>query len=272
MVESLKELNRICQKPRYKEVGNWMVRHILRDAALPITWVLLHTRVTANQVTAVSLGIALLGNIFFAFPSPYFFLGGTLLLQLWYLLDHVDGQIARYRKTASLTGHFFDYIMHHTVHGTLFFCLGYYAFARSGALIFLILGFTASLSIMLFNMLSDTKHKAFYQRLSGMTIVRIHSDPAVKPASPRNQPSSGKKIFSLIHKSIEIHVLINLLTLTALLQMFPAFSGIDFRFLLFGFYSLAAPFLVITKVTYLVTSRKIDSEFEAIYQAQEPQP
>src|SRR5437762_1650191 len=104
MVESLKELNRICQKPRYREVGNWMVRYVLRDLALPFTWLLLHTPVTANQVTLASLVVGLFGISLFAATSNASFLTGTLLLQLWYLLDHVDGQIARYRKTACLSG------------------------------------------------------------------------------------------------------------------------------------------------------------------------
>ena len=37
------------------------------------------------------------------------------LLQLWYLLDHVDGQLARLRGTASLDGVQLDFLMHHTV-------------------------------------------------------------------------------------------------------------------------------------------------------------
>ena len=69
MVEPLNELNRICQKPDYKKTGNWYVRHIVREAALPMTWLLLHTRITANQVTAVSLAASLLGMISLAIPG-----------------------------------------------------------------------------------------------------------------------------------------------------------------------------------------------------------
>ena len=103
-MESLKELNVICQKPDYKTKGNWYVRTILRDAALPVTWLLLHTKITADQVTLASLAVALLGMIALALPGTGWFVAGVLLLQLWYYLDHVDGQIARYRKTVSLTG------------------------------------------------------------------------------------------------------------------------------------------------------------------------
>ena len=131
MVESLKELNKICQKPRYKEVGNWMVRRLLRSMALPITWLLLHTPMTANQVTFFALITGLLGILFLASHTPAFYLAGAILLQLWYLLDHVDGQIARYRNSASLTGRFFDFMMHHLIDGCLFFALGFNAFILS---------------------------------------------------------------------------------------------------------------------------------------------
>src|SRR3989338_3961306 len=107
MVESLKELNNICQKPRYKEVGNWMVRNILRDAALPITWALLHTPVTANQVTLASLGIGLFGILLMAFVGKGWFLLGALLLQAWYLLDHVDGRNTPHPPTTPLPRRFF---------------------------------------------------------------------------------------------------------------------------------------------------------------------
>lgn len=51
MVESLGELNKKCQKENYKKTGNWMVRSFLRCFALSRTWILLHTSITANQVT-----------------------------------------------------------------------------------------------------------------------------------------------------------------------------------------------------------------------------
>ena len=262
MVEPLKELNRICQKPRYKEVGNWMVRHILRDAALPVTWVLLHTPITANQVTLISLIVGLIGIIFFALP-PFFFLIGTLLLQLWYLLDHVDGQIARYRKTASLTGRFFDFMMHHIIHISILFSLGVYSFFLTQQFLFVLWGFVSSVALLVFNLIHDVKYKTFFERLAVLEKpFSVRSSDACQSMNGAKEFTVSRKVFSVLHKACEVHVLMNILTLAALLQVFTSLS-LDLRFFLFLFYGIAAPLLAVVKLSYLIGGKKIDEEFQS---------
>ena len=265
MVESLKELNQICQKPRYKEVGNWMVRHILRDAALPVTWLLLHTRVSANQVTLASIIVGLVGiSLFAAQPHGLFFLGACLL-QVWYLLDHVDGQLARYHKTNSLTGRFFDYMMHHLIHGVLFFSLGFYVYRITGHSVFVLWGFMASVSIMMFNLVHDAKYKTFFERFSSAKSFSVRHDgqPISEKICLDSKQDLFKKGFSFLHKLAEIHVAMNILTFFAFLQLFSAFQNIDFRFILFLTYGCIIPMLAIVKMTYIIQGEKIDSEFNA---------
>lgn len=269
MVEPLKELNQLCQKPRYKEVGNWMVRHILRDAALPITWLLLHTSVTANQVTLVSLGIGLFGIFLMAFVSKGSFLLGAVLLQVWYLLDHVDGQIARYRGTACLTGRFFDFLTHHVIHGVLFFALGFYAFQATGSLLLVVWGFVVSVAMMMFNLFNDTKYKTYFEKLNNLETVRILKKEAGEESKQEEPPVRGqadilKRAFSFCHKISEIHVLMNILTFAALFQVFAA-SSADFRLLLLGIYGLVVPVMACVKAVYLIVNRKIDEEFERTF-------
>ena len=266
MVESLKELNKICQKPRYKEVGNWMVRNILRDAALPITWLLLHTSVTANQVTLFSLILGLAGISFFMLPGAGWFLAGALFLQIWYLLDHVDGQIARYRKTASMTGRFFDFVMHHILHGALLFPLGYYAYFRTKDELFILWGFAAAFSMTVFNMLYDVQYKTYFEKLSQMKSVEImQPSPLPSPATQERGKRSERHFFSLLHKACEMHVMMNVLTGAALLEFF-LLKTVDTRFFLFLFYGLAAPCIAIVKISYWIKTKKIDQEFYHSYQ------
>ncbi len=266
MVESLKELNARCQKPRYKEAGNWMVRHLLRDAALPITWLLLHTPVTANQVTLASLIVGLAGILLFAFPSSGCFLTGALLLQLWYLLDHVDGQIARYRGTASLTGRFFDFFTHHLIHGCVFFSLGVYVFQVTGSFLFVVWGFVASIAIVLFNLVHDTKYKTFFEQISKLKGLEVISGEEPREnLTESGEKGYAKKVFSLLHKVCEIHVLMNILTLASFLELVLK-PEVSFRFWLFLFYGLVTPLLAGTKATYVIVGRKIDEEYQASFQ------
>lgn len=269
MVESLKDLSPLCQKPRYREVGNWMVRHILRDAALPVTWLLLHTAVTANQVTAISLALGLTGVFCLALPPAAAFLMGTILLQLWYFLDHVDGQIARYRKTACMSGRFFDFITHHVIHGALLFGLSWYVYGRTGSELFLFWGFMASLALITFNLINDTKAKTFFEVLiSGEKFV-TQETIKLREKSRTGPLGAGsfRRLFSVAHKSIEIHVMMNILTLMAIVELFLHGSGL--RFSAFIFYGTLNPLLAVGKVTYLVKMRKVDEEFHARFRKAE---
>jgi phosphatidylglycerophosphate synthase len=262
MVESLKELNQKCQKPHYKTVGNWMVRNILRDAALPITWALLHTKVTANQITLLSLLVGLLGIAMFSTVSTLTFLLGTLLLQLWYLLDHVDGQLARYHQTASITGRFFDFLTHHIIHVAIFFALGVYMFNVTGNVMFMIWGFVLSLFMMSFNLIHDAKSKAFVEHMLKHETIKIFE--RTKSESEAKQTYNLLRlVFSWIHKCCEIHVLMNVLTAIAVIQIF--FSGFELRSLLFIIYAVLIPLLTIAKTLYIITGQKFDQEFRSYF-------
>ena len=265
MVESLQELNKICQKPRYKEVGNWMARHIFREAALPVTWLLVHTPVTANQVTLLSLIIGVFGTICFASLADSFFLLGALCLQFWYLLDHVDGQLARYYKTASLSGRFFDFMTHQLIHGVILFALGVYVFRVTGHFFYLIWGFIASLGIIGFNIISDTKYKTFFEcLLSSKNPVTLRTQMNRKELL-KETPGFLRCFFSLLHKMIEIHVMMNVFTLFALSEIFVQQVPLDSRFWLFLFYGAITPVLAIVKISYLIHNREVDEEYHRYF-------
>ena len=95
-MESIAALRERCQKPDYKTVGNWMARHVTREMALYATRLILRTPLRADSVALLSLGCGLAGAVFLAMPAAWTLVTGAVLLQIWYLLDHVDGQVARY--------------------------------------------------------------------------------------------------------------------------------------------------------------------------------
>ncbi len=258
MVESIKALNEICQKPDYKTKGNWYVRTILRDAALPMTWLLLHTKISADQVTLISLAVALVGMVALAMPGNGWFVAGVLLLQLWYYLDHVDGQIARYRKTDCLTGRFLDFMTHHIVHVSLLFAMGFYGFEVTGRIAFILWGFISAMAILVFNLSQDVKCKTFYEKIERQAVVVIQKRP-VEAASRKT--SLPKKTFSFLHKLCEIHVMMNLLTLLAVLQ--PWMGAADLRFCFLFFFGVLCPLIMVFKLSYILMRRKIDEDYRA---------
>lgn len=82
--------------------------------------VLIHTPVTPNQVTVVSMLVGLLGAYYFAVGNYTAGILGALLLQLSALIDCVDGDIARVVFKESPVGKWLDITLDQVVHVAVF--------------------------------------------------------------------------------------------------------------------------------------------------------
>lgn len=233
----LAELERRCQKPDHRRVGNWMARRITRPLALRVTRVVLPLGIGAHALTLAALVTALGSAAACASGSPAGLLVGTALLQLWYLLDHVDGQVARFRRTESLDGAALDYLMHHLVNVTLPFGIGWGLFVARTDPAWLLAGFACGVGLLVLGLQHDVRYKAFIKRLKrvrGPLVVR--GGGGARPATAAPAPRRVIRMSAwLIRKACEIHVVMNLLALVALATWL---SG-DRRLLLAGGWLLA---------------------------------
>ena len=110
-VPDLGTLRSICQGEKVRRDRRpWYV--LSRRVSLGVTWVLLHTPVSANQVTFVSLLLTIAAGVLLAAPAANVALAGALALVLHYFLDKVDGEIARFRGVFSLKGLYLDELSH----------------------------------------------------------------------------------------------------------------------------------------------------------------
>ena len=106
---------RPSRKERHREIGNWLARRVARPSAVYGTWLAVRLGLSAHQVTLAALAASLGGAVAIGTGSRAGFVLGVALAHLGFWLDHVDGQVARWRGTASLDGVYFDYLMHHVV-------------------------------------------------------------------------------------------------------------------------------------------------------------
>lgn len=88
--------------------------------------------VSANSVTIFWGLLGLLGCALLTSASPALVLAGAITLEVAYLFDFVDGEVARMSGRGSKVGCFYDLIAHAAVKATLFPCLGL-GLARQGA-------------------------------------------------------------------------------------------------------------------------------------------
>lgn len=104
-----------------------------RPVSLRLTWVLARTAATANGVSYVSLLAALGGLTLWLKPGMAWALAGALALQLSTVLDHVDGELSRWRGTSSLGGLWLDKMVTDVwVHLALFFTLPAVVYVQTG--------------------------------------------------------------------------------------------------------------------------------------------
>ena len=112
MTESIKELRKICQPERCwvpAALGSgWPKNYLLRPMSIYLTKLFLKIGISANKASLIRLFVGIIAGIFLIFAEPQWWIIGLLLLFLSILLDHTDGEIARYHKSESLLGEYID--------------------------------------------------------------------------------------------------------------------------------------------------------------------
>lgn len=182
---TLEVLDQRCQKPGHPVLGTWLARRVARPAALRVTWIVLPWGPTAHAATLVAWGLGLATATLWAQGTPGAWLAAALVGWLWYLADHVDGQLARWHGPPSLDGAQLDYWMHHSLNVAWPLGIGAGLAAASPGTAWLWLGAAWALSLQTLGLEHDTRWKAIEQRLKrlqGSLEVRGGSGGRPEPA------------------------------------------------------------------------------------------
>jgi hypothetical protein len=140
-VPPLRELERICggegRDPEEERDFRISYARLVRRLSIRFTWLLLHTRLSANQVTVLAILVGMAGALLLAWSDFWPLVIGLVLLQLSFVLDFSDGEIARYQalqrgETTGAGGAFLDWIGHYYVPATMAAALAYGTFTASG--------------------------------------------------------------------------------------------------------------------------------------------
>ena len=125
--QSIAELKAVAQPPEVRGRRNaehWTASLYLRTLSPYLTWMLLKTRLSANNVTGLMIftGWATAASLLI----PGVFGAGLALVlgQVQMLIDCCDGEVARWRKTSSPAGVFLDGVGHYTTEALIPLVLG----------------------------------------------------------------------------------------------------------------------------------------------------
>jgi len=82
--------------------------YFARKIAILIAPIFLKAGISANQISFLSLSAGIAGAGLIALGDFWLILAGGILMQIWLVLDKTDGLVARFRKTSTKFGEFFE--------------------------------------------------------------------------------------------------------------------------------------------------------------------
>jgi CDP-alcohol phosphatidyltransferase len=137
----LSEIAAIYRSSKKKKDINWWTEWVCRPPAAVVVYGLRNTPITPNQVTFLSALVAAGSGLMFALLTGHLWLiAAALVFEFSFVLDCVDGQLARLRKMASPLGHLLDFLMDELKAMFIFGCVAYRLWAEGGEELYLVAG------------------------------------------------------------------------------------------------------------------------------------
>jgi phosphatidylglycerophosphate synthase len=263
MTHSYEEIRKRCLKPDEQSKPLY-ARHVTHFFSTQLIFFLQNARLTPNLITLASLLIAFFSLPFFAAMTPVGVLIGALMIEVYYILDAMDGQWARLKDQKSLTGAFFDYLINYAFHAPLLFAISWGVFQDTGNALFLILGFVAGFGCLWVVLIWNLRASVLLPR-----ILAVKSGRAEKPAvsildAGPVQTSLPKEIFSWLHKLLIFPWFMHVLSIVSILCFIfdglfgrESFTSAAFGFFLI-YYGITGPLVSIILTTQWVLSRRLD--------------
>jgi hypothetical protein len=143
---SFRELRETCQQPvrHSNDVAGLLFGDHL---SLPLTKLFVDLRLSPNIAT-VAFFVCGLAGAALQVPGAGWAVAGAVLLLLYYLLDCVDGEVARWQGVEDMRWGYFDYIFHMVVKPAVFVAVGIGCWQELGASWPLVAGAIAAVSVL----------------------------------------------------------------------------------------------------------------------------
>ncbi|MCI0694910.1 CDP-alcohol phosphatidyltransferase family protein [candidate division KSB1 bacterium] len=263
---SLKELRQFKHRVNPEERQGAYGYYFIRPLSLYVTYIALRLGLTANQVTVLQTLVGLAGATFLAFPSTAMAITGIFLLQFGFVLDNVDGEVARFRRQVSITGKFLDTIGHELVIPSMYFALGVSTYFRLGHFETIILGFLVGLFSLRLDIATmyheaaqfiETKLDQAYSYYSALQFGE-----APKLYRRKNEPSAIRMLYA----AFAYPAVMNIITVLLLIDMFlPPFNLIGYRisltYIFLVSYGILVPLRRVFTIWKLAKGREVERKY-----------
>ena len=142
----------------------WWSSFVTSPLAIAVNYVVVDIQwINPNLITLFSFITAIISVLFIIAGGTVNFIIAAVLIHWSHILDCMDGQMARYRKTSSLSGSFFDKLTDQLQVIIWFGSVGYAAYSQSQNVLPLFLAFTG---VVFYSIRGYVKYVAIYTEMS----------------------------------------------------------------------------------------------------------
>lgn len=126
---------------------HWTGTLYMRRISPFFTWLALRAGLSANSVTVIMIMVGIVGVAVATLPGVAPAVAALIAIQLYLLLDCVDGEVARFNATTGARGVYLDRLGHYLVEGGLMVAVGIRA--SGGDETWVIVGMAAAIGVLL---------------------------------------------------------------------------------------------------------------------------
>ncbi len=142
----------------------WWSSFVTSPLAIAVNYVVVDIKwLTPNLITLFSFITAIISALFIITGGTVNFIIAAVLIHWSHVLDCMDGQMARYRKTSSLSGNFFDKLTDQLQVTIWFGSVGYAAYTQSQNVLPVFLAFTG---VAFYSLRGYVKYVTIYTEMS----------------------------------------------------------------------------------------------------------
>ncbi len=227
--------------------SSWWVKLWVRKTSFLFTFLLINLGFSPNGVSVLSIFVALFSFVCFAVPAMWTLVAAIVAINLWLILDCVDGNIARCRKQKTIYGEFVDDIGGYYVVAFVYLAISIRTYVDGG--IFLN-GSHWIIVIGAVSCISDILARLINKDYGNFSMKR--SDYV-----PTDYINESKKSLSYIRRRVgkEIGISGAFMPLTILCGIFGAYDLMTLFYCAFNIFALVS-----TTVIYIYKADKYDRE------------
>ncbi|NQT90952.1 MAG: CDP-alcohol phosphatidyltransferase family protein, partial [Candidatus Omnitrophica bacterium] len=247
------QIGELKEKAYKKTRHNWYALNVTHRCSILIVKLIYKRDISPDFITLLSIISGLIACAFFLLAGPFSCLIGALFLQGFYILDAVDGQLARAQGRPSTTGAYFDYISNHIVHSLVFITIGLGLYRHTASPLYMFAGFLAGWGMLFMYIIYDAGYNILFNT------ARKGMGEARQGDSIEVLTGHAKRSFMVLHWLCTYPAIMNVITMAALLNLiFFSGNGVIFRCLIV-FYAVSLNAVWFLKFLKRIKIKELDS-------------